>query len=113
MGHSGNTFLGLQDFKVLGLGYQPLIAIIMSIITAVGGGSVLDILANRPTLLMTKQLHATPILLVSILYLARRRIAPGFALFWQVAMIGLYGRRASAIYWGLPMFGWLTAESGA
>jgi uncharacterized membrane protein YeiH len=97
--------------KVLGLGYTPLIALIMGIITGIGGGLVRDVLTDRPTLLMTKDLYATPILLGSIVYLALLTFAPGFSLSWLVSMAIIFGLRAAAIYWDLSMPGWLTAKS--
>jgi uncharacterized membrane protein YeiH len=97
--------------KVLDLGHPPLIAIIMGIVTGIGGGLVRDVLTDRPTLLMTKDLYATPILLGSILYLALLIFAPSFSLSWLVAMIVIFGFRAAAIYWNLSMPGWLTAKS--
>jgi uncharacterized membrane protein YeiH len=97
--------------KVLGLGHPPLIAIIMGVVTGIGGGLVRDMLTGRPNLLMTKDLYATPILLGSILYLALLIFAPTFTLSWVVAMIFIFGFRAAAIYWNLSMPGWLTAKS--
>lgn len=97
--------------KVLELGHPPLIAIIMGIITGIGGGLVRDVLTDRPTLLMTKDLYATPILVGSILYLALLMFAPSFSFSWLVAMIVIFGFRAAAIYWNLTMPGWLTAKS--
>lgn len=97
--------------KVLGLGHPPLIAIIMGIITGIGGGLVRDVLTDRPTLLMTKDLYATPILLGSFLYLALLIYTPNFTQSWLVAMIFIFGFRAAAIYWNLTMPGWLTAKS--
>lgn len=97
--------------KVLDLGHPPLIAIIMGIITGIGGGLVRDVLTDRPNLLMTKDLYATPILLGSILYLSLLIFAPSFSLSWLVAMIFIFGVRAMAIYWNLSMPGWLTAKS--
>lgn len=97
--------------KVLGLGHPPLIAIIMGVITGIGGGLVRDILTDRPNLLMTKDLYATPILLGSILYLALLIYAPDFTQSWLVAMLFIFGFRAAAIYWNLSMPGWLTAKS--
>jgi uncharacterized membrane protein YeiH len=97
--------------KVLDLGHPPLIAIIMGIVTGIGGGLVRDVLTDRPTLLMTKDLYATPILVGSILYLALLIFAPSFSLSWLVAMIFIFGFRAAAIYWNLSMPGWLTAKS--
>jgi uncharacterized membrane protein YeiH len=97
--------------KVLDLGHPPLIAIIMGIITGIGGGLVRDVLTNRPNLLMTKDLYATPILLGSIMYLALLIVAPKFTQSWLVAMIFIFAFRSAAIYWNLTMPGWLTAKS--
>lgn len=96
--------------KVLGLGYAPLIALIMGIITGTGGGLVRDVMTDRPTLFMTKDLYATPILLGSVVYLALLYLAPGFNLSWLVSMLLIFGFRAAAIYWDLSMPGWLTAK---
>lgn len=97
--------------KVLGLGYQPLIAVIMGIITGIGGGLVRDVLTDRPTLLMTKDLYATPILLGSVIYLILLYFAPNFTYSWLVAMMLIFSTRAAAIYWDLKMPGWLTARA--
>jgi uncharacterized membrane protein YeiH len=96
--------------KTLGLGHPPLIAIIMGIITGIGGGLVRDVITDRPTLLMTKELYATPILLGSIVYVAFLTLAPNFSLAWLVAMVIIFGMRAAAIYWDLTMPDWLTAR---
>jgi uncharacterized membrane protein YeiH len=97
--------------KVLGLGYAPLIALIMGIITGTGGGLVRDVMTDRPTLFMTRDLYATPILLGSIVYLGLLYLAPEFEFSWLVSMLLIFGFRAAAIYWDLSMPGWLTAKS--
>ncbi|MCL4804229.1 MAG: trimeric intracellular cation channel family protein [Anaerolineae bacterium] len=97
--------------KVIGLGYDPLIAVIMGVITGIGGGLVRDVLTDRPTLLMTKDLYATPILVGSIIYLLFLYFVPGFAFSWLVAMVLIFTTRAAAIYWDLKMPGWLTASA--
>jgi uncharacterized membrane protein YeiH len=97
--------------KVLGLGYAPLIALIMGIITGTGGGLVRDVMTDRPTLFMTRDLYATPILLGSIVYLGLLYLAPEFEFSWLVSMLIIFGFRAAAIYWDLSMPGWLTAKS--
>ena len=96
--------------KVLGLGHPPLIAIIMGIITGIGGGLIRDVLTDRPTLLMKKDLYATPILLGSIVYIVLIYTAPDLRFTWLVSMILIFGLRAAAIYWDLSMPGWLTAH---
>jgi uncharacterized membrane protein YeiH len=97
--------------KVLMLGYAPLIALIMGIITGTGGGLVRDVMTDRPTLFMTKDLYATPILLGGFVYLALQYLAPGSNYASFVAMLIIFGLRAAAIYWDLSMPGWLTARS--
>jgi uncharacterized membrane protein YeiH len=89
--------------KTLNLGHPPLVAIIMGIITGIGGGLVRDVLTDRPTLLMTKDLYATPILLGSVVYIVLLVLTPAFYLSWLVAMIVIFGLRAAAIYWNLSM----------
>jgi len=97
--------------KVLNLGHPPLIAVIMGVITGIGGGLIRDILTDRPTLLMRRDLYATPILLGSIVYIALLHFVPDFVFSWLAAMIFIFGLRASAIYWDLTMPGWLTTKS--
>ena len=94
--------------KVINLGHPPLIAVVMGVITGIGGGLVRDVLTDRPTLLMTKDLYATPILLGSVIYLGLLYFAPGFSLSWLVAMVIIFAFRAAAIHWDLSMPGWLT-----
>jgi uncharacterized membrane protein YeiH len=65
---------------------------------------------DRPTLLMTKDLYATPILLGSIVYLGLITFVPAFTFSWLVAMLFIFGLRAAAIYWDLKMLGWLTTK---
>jgi len=97
--------------KVFGLEYGPIIAVIMGVITGIGGGLVRDVLADRPTLLMTKDLYATPILLGSVAYLLLMNFAPDFTYSWLVGMVLIFGTRAAAIYWDLKMPGRLTARA--
>jgi len=97
--------------KVLGLGYTPTIAIIMGIVTGIGGGLVRDLLTDRPNLLMTKDLYATPILLGGLIYLGLLEFAPEFELSWLVSMAVIFFLRAAAIHWNLSMPGWLTART--
>jgi uncharacterized membrane protein YeiH len=97
--------------KVIGLGYAPLIALIMGIITGTGGGLVRDMMTDRPNLFMTRDLYATPILFGGVVYLGLLYFAPDFSYSWLVSMVLIFGFRAAAIYWDLSMPGWLTAKS--
>jgi uncharacterized membrane protein YeiH len=59
----GAALFGIQATeKVLGLGHAPAIAVSMGVLTSIGGGLLRDVLAGRPTLLMSREIYATPIL---------------------------------------------------
>jgi len=66
--------IGLAAFTIIGinialyLGHDELIAIIMGMITAVGGSVIRDIMCREIPLIFHGQLYATPTLLGAILY---------------------------------------------
>src|SRR5688572_14382619 len=62
--------------KVLVLTGSPPVAVTMAVLTGIGGGLIRDILAGRPTLLMSRDIYATPILIGSILFVTLRGLAP-------------------------------------
>ena len=47
--------------KVLGLQLSAPVAVIMGVLTSIGGGLARDVLAGRTTLLMSREIYATPI----------------------------------------------------
>ncbi len=96
--------------KVLDLGHPATVAVIMGVVTGIGGGLVRDVLTNRPTLLMSRELYATPILVGSFFYLFLLRAFPRFEFSWLLAMTLIFAFRASVIYWNLSMPEWLTAR---
>ena len=49
------------------------VAIIMGLITGIGGGLVRDLLTGRPTLLLSQELYATPVLIGCVVYSLLRR----------------------------------------
>ena len=74
--------IGLAAFTIIGinvtlsLGYGILIAIIMGLLTAVGGGVIRDIMCREIPLIFHGQLYATPALLGAILYVTLLHYAP-------------------------------------
>ncbi|GEA61234.1 trimeric intracellular cation channel family protein [Vibrio comitans] len=60
---------GTQKAWSLGFGL-PIGPIILGVITAVGGGVIRDVLIQRPTLLLSKELYAIPVTIGCILYSA-------------------------------------------
>jgi len=94
--------------KVLIMQYPGAVAVMMGVLTGIGGGLLRDVLAGRPTLLMSREIYATPILLGCTAFVAAQWIpeARGYAEAAGVAVI--FGVRALAIHQHLEMPEWLT-----
>ena len=86
------------------------IAVAMGILTGIGGGLIRDVLAGRPTLLMTREIYATPILAGCALFVLLRSYAPGFDLAGPLSAAVIFGIRAFAIHHGLEIPSWLTIQ---
>jgi uncharacterized membrane protein YeiH len=107
----GVALFGIQAIdKTLGLGYNAPIAIIMGVLTGIGGGIIRDVLSGQPNLLITKELYATPILLGCILYTFLLHLFPNFAFSRLLALVVIFGFRAVAIHWNMAMPNWLTSQ---
>lgn len=99
--------------KVLLLGHSASVAVTMGIMTGIGGGLIRDVLAGRQTLLMSRDIYATPILAGCVLFVFLRGDAPGFGYPDLAASALIFGLRAVAIHQHLQMPGWLTAQERA
>ncbi len=96
--------------KVLALNFSAPIAVLMGLLTSIGGGILRDTLAGRSSLLMSRELYATPILLGCTVYILTRHSLGDF---WCGAL-GLscaFGLRAIAIYRHLEMPAWLSTQA--
>jgi uncharacterized membrane protein YeiH len=83
------------------------IAVILGVLTGIGGGLLRDVLAGRPTLLMSREIYATPILIGCIIFVGLRELTPSFAYAGIVGAAMIFGARALAIWFHLEMPGWL------
>lgn len=96
--------------KVLGLGLGPVVAVIMGVLTSIGGGLVRDVLAGRQTLMMSREIYATPVLLGCTLYVLLRHLGAHHQAVGIVAGSLIFGIRAAAIRWHIEMPHWLTSD---
>lgn len=94
--------------KVLLLGFSAPVAVTMGVLTGIGGGLIRDVLAGRTTLLMSREIYATPILLGCVVFVLLRNAAPAFPYPGAIGFTIIFGLRALAIYRHLEMPGWLT-----
>jgi uncharacterized membrane protein YeiH len=94
--------------KVLLLHLSPPVAVTMGVLTGIGGGLLRDVLAGRPTLLMSREVYATPILLGCIVFVLLHGMRPPFPYAPAVGVTIIFGVRALAIYRNLEVPPWLT-----
>jgi uncharacterized membrane protein YeiH len=94
--------------KVLLLNLSAPVAVTMGILTGIGGGLIRDVLAGRPTLLMSREIYATPILLGCIVFVLLHGASPPVPYASLIGFTIIFGIRALAIYRHLEMPAWLT-----
>ena len=94
--------------KVLVLGFSPVIAVIMGVLTGIGGGLIRDVLAGRTTLLMSREIYATAILIGCIVFVVLLPATPGTTWASTAGISTIFGIRALALYFHLQMPTWLT-----
>jgi uncharacterized membrane protein YeiH len=97
--------------KVLQLGLPGPVAVTMGVLTGIGGGLLRDVLAGRPTLLMSREIYATPILLGCIAFVGLRGLGLELGRAVPIAFAVILGIRALAIHRHLEMPGWLTQQA--
>ncbi len=98
-------FAALAVMKTLALGLGSAHAVVMGVITGIGGGIIRDVLLDRPTLIVSRELYATPIVLGVGLQLAL--LQTGLLDAQQAVITGVaavFSFRAAAIYfqWQMP-----------
>ncbi len=79
------------------------LAVMMGVLTSIGGGIARDVLAGRASLLMSREIYATPVLLGCTLYVLLRDTFPSIRIAGWIALILTSGFRFLAIYKGLQM----------
>lgn len=86
--------------KTIALGYPATVGVVMGVITSVAGGVIRDVVTSHPTMLLSRELYATAIVVGGILYVG--------GLTWVTAPYGrllamglIFGLRAMAIRWQL------------
>ncbi|WP_162785915.1 trimeric intracellular cation channel family protein [Polynucleobacter necessarius] len=99
--------------KVWEFGYTvPILPLIFGVMSAIGGGVIRDVIAERKTLLMSSELYIIPVLLGCVSMVAVLKSFPEHALIGEVlcsAQIFLF--RACAIHWNLSVPNFLVLRS--
>ncbi len=96
--------------KTLQLGFSSSIAVVMGLITAIFGGILRDLLSGNPSLLLSKELYATPILIGVSIFVALHDYLPTFAFSVPLCIFITFIFRACAIYYRLHYPTWLCSR---
>lgn len=108
----GIALFGVQSIdKALSLQFSAPVAVVMATITGIGGGLVRDVLAQRPNLLLSREIYATTIIAGSAVYIALLHLHGKSALATLGGVAFTFVFRALAIHrhWRMPK--WLTLRS--
>jgi uncharacterized membrane protein YeiH len=90
----------------------PAAPVILGVITAIGGGLMRDVLAGRPTLLMSHELYAVPLLIACSVFVGILEWLPNDRFAGAVGCVALsFALRAAAIHWNLAMPRWLLSKA--
>lgn len=106
-------FAILATEKTLQLGHDPGIALVMGVITAVGGGLLRDMITGHPTVLMRREIYITPVLAGGLLHLALRGgtdLDPSTVAVASIILIAAIRLAALRFGWAFPA--WLTYRGG-
>ncbi|HKE45858.1 MAG TPA: TRIC cation channel family protein [Steroidobacteraceae bacterium] len=101
------TVLAIEN--TLRLGFNAGVAVVMGVITGIGGGIIRDLLTGQPTILMRRELYMTPILLGGALDIALRTthwMEPPYIS--ALAILTIATIRLGAIRFGWAFPDWLT-----
>ena len=102
-------FAVLATDKALALGHGAGVALVMGVITGIGGGLLRDVITGHATILLRRELYMTPILVGGVLYMQLRAAAlldPGQTMLIAVALIAAVRIGAIRFDWEFPA--WLT-----
>ncbi|MEO1488631.1 MAG: trimeric intracellular cation channel family protein [Pseudomonadota bacterium] len=95
----------LGSAKALAYGIAPLPAVLMGIITGCVGGIIRDVVAGRPSIIMSPELYVTAAALSAALTVAGMAfmdvLSASRMAIWAVAFAAGFALRSAAIHWAL------------
>jgi uncharacterized membrane protein YeiH len=101
----------LGSAKALAYGVPPIPAALMGVITGCVGGIIRDVVAGRPSIIMSPELYVTPAAFTAALTVAGMLGAPLLGIdkewAWAAGFVCGFALRTAAIRWewGLPSYG--------
>lgn len=105
------AYAAIGSAKALAYGVPPIPAVLMGIITGCVGGIIRDVVAGRPSIIMSPELYVTPAALSAVLTVAGMAAAQILGISnqwaWGLGFVCGFALRSAAIRWewGLPSYG--------
>ncbi len=97
------VFVGIGVDKALCYGASPLVAVIMGVITACGGGIIRDVLAREVPMVLRTEVYATACIAGGIVHTLVVQVSPGTVTASIVGMVTTLLIRLAAIRWHLSL----------
>ena len=110
----GAALFGMQGaLKAWELGSGgSLVAVMMGVLTAIGGGLLRDVLSGRKTLLMSSEIYAIPVVIGSSALVLLLKVFPDYHTESVLICAGItFLMRVIAIHWDLRVPSWLITKS--
>ncbi|SKB69908.1 trimeric intracellular cation channel family protein [Sphingopyxis flava] len=110
--------VGLAGYAVFGTakaiawGVPPAPALLMGVITGCVGGTIRDVLAGVPSIIMRPEVYVTAAALASGLFLLLEWLGTGTAVAAIVGALAGFSLRGAAIHWSLGLPAYRGAKSG-
>lgn len=101
--------LGMATFSVIGtqialsIGANWSVCLVMGVATACFGGMVRDVIAKRPSVILTQEVYVTAALIGAASYLILLKLSVAAAIAAPVAIIAAFAVRGAAILWNLRL----------
>lgn len=102
-----SLFTVIATERVLSLGFSPIIAVTMGVVTGVAGGMIRDLLSDRAPLVLGKEFYATPAFLGALLVIVLEQNVPWHEYNSIYAALLTFILRILAIHKGLYYPSWL------
>ncbi|AVQ88098.1 MULTISPECIES: TRIC cation channel family protein [Plesiomonas] len=97
------VFLGIGVNKALLCGASPMVAVVMGVITGVGGGIIRDVLAREVPMILRTEIYATACIIGGILHTGALSLGVGAQHAMLLGLFSTLGIRLAAIRWNLKL----------
>ncbi|MGL4455447.1 MAG: TRIC cation channel family protein [Plesiomonas sp.] len=97
------VFLGIGVNKALANGAGPMVAVVMGVITGVGGGIIRDVLAREVPMVLRTEIYATACIVGGILHTSALQYGMASQSAMLLGLFATLGIRLAAIRWHLKL----------